>query len=270
MEAYRKKVLIRIYRPQIKKYLSAEVEVIRGTTILDVLKYIKRNVDGSLAFRYQCEMGSCGSCGVVVNGKPVLACITEVLSLNKDEITIRPLYNFPAIKDLVVDHDVLMFKKYYEVQPIVKASCEFSELTSPSGEFVVSPEVQEPVNIYARCINCGLCMAACPTLAFNKDYLGPYPLLSLYRYYIDPRINAKDQLIERAMTRGKGITSCHYVRSCTKVCPEDIEVAESIQRLKKECLRNVLLLAKHEKPKVNVRQALLSALSEESARPSPF
>ena len=98
METSRKNILVSIYRPQLKKFLHADIEVSKGTTILDILKYVKENIDGSLAFRYQCEMGSCGSCGVVVNGKPVLACQTEVLSLKRDKILIKPLYNFPVIK----------------------------------------------------------------------------------------------------------------------------------------------------------------------------
>lgn len=261
MEASRKKILVRIYRPQLKKFLYAEVEVTRGTTILDILKYIKRSVDGSLAFRYQCEMGSCGSCGVIVNGRPVLACQTEVLSLKKNKIIIRPLYNFPIIKDLVVDQEESMFKKYYKIQPILKINCEFSEIISPQGEFVIPPKVQEKISIYARCINCGLCMAACPTIQFKEEFLGPYVLLSIYRYYIDPRIDGKESLIEKAVGNGEGIISCHYIRSCSRVCPENIEVAECIQKLKKEYLKNVIRITKQEKPEIHMRKFLFFTIS---------
>ncbi|MEM0452615.1 MAG: succinate dehydrogenase/fumarate reductase iron-sulfur subunit [Nitrososphaerota archaeon] len=262
MEARGKKVLIRIYRPQIKKFLDAEVEVTKGTTILDILKYVKKNIDGSLAFRYQCEMGSCGSCGVVVNGKPVLACQTEVLSLKKNKIIIRPLYNFPVIKDLVVDQEEFMFKKYYKIQPLLKINCEFDELISPRGEFIIPPKVQEKISVYARCINCGLCMAACPTVSFNDEFLGPYVLLSMYRYYLDPRIGMKESLIEKTVGNGKGIISCHYIRSCSRVCPENIEVAECIQKLKKEYFKNVLLITRYEKPEINIRKFLSSPTSK--------
>ncbi|MFQ6065643.1 MAG: 2Fe-2S iron-sulfur cluster-binding protein, partial [Candidatus Bathyarchaeia archaeon] len=60
-----------------KHYLSTyEVPTRTGMTILDALLYIKDNLDGTLTFRHQCRMGQCGSCGVVVNGKPMLACYT--------------------------------------------------------------------------------------------------------------------------------------------------------------------------------------------------
>lgn len=258
MEANRKKILVRIYRPQLKKFLEAEIEVTKGTTLLDVLKYIKRNIDGGLAFRYQCEMGSCGSCGVILNSKPVLACQTEVLSLDKNKIEIRPLYNFPVVKDLVIDDEGFMFRKYYKIQPLVKIGCDFNELVHPKGEFIVLPKIQESISAYARCINCGLCMSACPTLSFNKEFLGPHLLLSIYRYYIDPRTNMKDELIEKAVGTGEGITSCHYIRSCSIVCPENIEVAECIQRLKREYLRNLLLSPRRNRREINVRESLSS------------
>lgn len=267
METNRKNVLVNIYRPQLKKFLKVRVEVTKGTTILDVLKFIKRNIDGSLSFRYQCEMGSCGSCGVVVNGRPVLACQTEILSLKKEKLVIRPLYNFPVIKDLVVDQDSLMFERYYKNMPLIKINCDIEEIVNPSGEFIVSPSILELVSVYARCINCGLCMSACPTVSSNKDFLGPYILLNIYRYYLDPRINLKERLLERVTNREVGITSCHYIRSCTKVCPENIEVAECIQKLKKEYFKRIIIPVKLEKLEIYprafiVRQSIQKLQSE--------
>jgi succinate dehydrogenase/fumarate reductase iron-sulfur protein len=257
METGGKSVLVSIYRPQLKKFIHVTIEVSRGTTILDLLKYVKRNVDGSLAFRYQCEMGSCGSCGVVVNGKPVLACQTEVLSLKRDKIVIKPLYNFPVIKDLVVDYDSIMFKKYRISPPMIKVNCEFDELVNPQGEFIMPPSIQEKANIYARCINCGICMAACPTISSNREFLGPYILLSIYRYYLDPRVGLRDKLLERAALREAGITACHYVRACTKACPEDIEVAEAIQRLKRDFFKNLIVPLEQQRLEVNFRPSAI-------------
>jgi succinate dehydrogenase / fumarate reductase iron-sulfur subunit len=96
---------IRRYDPDTKRsYMSTfKVPIRRGTTILDVLNYIKENFDETLTFRHSCRMGICGSCAVNINGKPMLACYTQVLDLNADTVTIEPLSNLPVIKDLVVD-----------------------------------------------------------------------------------------------------------------------------------------------------------------------
>src|SRR5437879_6786442 len=42
--------------------------------VLDALQYIKDNIDGTLSFRWSCHMGVCGSCGMMVNGRPELTC----------------------------------------------------------------------------------------------------------------------------------------------------------------------------------------------------
>ena len=85
-----------------------------GMTILDVLNYIKDNLDGTLTFRQQCRMGQCGSCGITVNGKPMLACYTQVLQLEVDTLEVEPLANLPVIKDLVVDVDRFL-EKYAKI-----------------------------------------------------------------------------------------------------------------------------------------------------------
>ena len=81
-----------------KRYVSTyKVPIRKGMTILDALMYIRDNLDGTLAFRSSCRMGICGSCGVLVNGKPMLACYTQVLHLNADKLVVEPLQNFPVI-----------------------------------------------------------------------------------------------------------------------------------------------------------------------------
>ena len=140
---------------------------------------------------------------------------------------------------------------------MIKVNCEFDELVNPQGEFIIPPSIQERVNIYARCINCGICMTACPTISSNKEFLGPYILLSIYRYYLDPRVSLKDELLERAALREGGITACHYVRACTKACPEDIEVAEIIQILKRDYLKNLIAPLKEQRLKVNFRSSAI-------------
>ena len=79
------------------------VPSVRGMTVLDGLIYIKENLDSTLSFRTSCRMGICGSCGMLVNNFPHLACHTQIEEFNADTLTIKPLPNLPIIKDLVAD-----------------------------------------------------------------------------------------------------------------------------------------------------------------------
>ena len=135
-----KNVELKISRfdPQTKKhYVSTyKVPVRKGTTLLDALLYVKDNLDETLTFRHSCRMGICGSCAVNINGKPMLACYTQVLDLDADSLNIGPLSNFPIIKDLVVDirpfFNTIKKIKTYLMKP--------EEALKKTDEFVQTPE----------------------------------------------------------------------------------------------------------------------------------
>ena len=74
------------------------------TTVLDALVAIQREQDPTLALRYACRVGMCGSCAMVVNGRERWACRTRLASLGAGPIRVRPLYHFPLLRDLVTGH----------------------------------------------------------------------------------------------------------------------------------------------------------------------
>jgi succinate dehydrogenase/fumarate reductase iron-sulfur protein len=78
-----------------------DVEYEPGMTVLDALLYVQDKFDSSLAFRWECRGGQCGSCAVKVNGTARIACRTKVES--DENLTLEPLEKMPVIKDLVVD-----------------------------------------------------------------------------------------------------------------------------------------------------------------------
>ena len=89
-----------------------------GMTVLEGLVYIKENLDSTLAFRTSCRMGICGSCGMLINNYPRLACQTQVTDLHSAQVSVKPLPNFPLIKDLVTDLTPL-FQKHQSVEPYI-------------------------------------------------------------------------------------------------------------------------------------------------------
>ena len=78
-----------------------------STSVLDALNYIKEELDPSLSFRWSCRMAICGSCGLMVNGKPKLGCKTFLRDY-QENITLQPLAHLPVERDLIVDMDVFL------------------------------------------------------------------------------------------------------------------------------------------------------------------
>jgi len=133
---------IQRFDPQNKRRYEStyKVPVYKGTTILEGLQYIKDNLDETLTFRHSCRMGICGSCGINVNGKPMLACYTQVLDLGVDSVTLEPLSNLPVIKDLVVDIQPF-FDTYKRIKTILIKNEE--EFKKPDEFVQVPPELKK-------------------------------------------------------------------------------------------------------------------------------
>ena len=157
----------------------------RGMTVLDGLLYIKENVDSTLAFRTSCRMGICGSCGMLINNYPHLACHTQIEEFHSDALTIKPLPNMPIIKDLVADL-APMFDNHKSIKPyLIRHDTE--EMENPTAEFGQSPQELNNFEQFAYCIKCGICVSACPTSASDKLFLGPQAMAQCYRYCTDTR-----------------------------------------------------------------------------------
>jgi len=201
-----------------KRYLSTyKVPVLMGTTILDALLHIKDNLDETLTFRHSCRMGQCGSCGILVNGKPMLACYTQVLQLGVDALEIEPLPNLPVIKDLVVDFNPFL-EKFVKIKPILIRAKE--ELRKPTEFIQMSSDLKKYWD-ESICVKCSLCHASCPA-AIDMRFLGPSSLTTNYRFIVDTRDKG---LSERLKTASETIWLCTSCSSCTLSCPKEIDCA---------------------------------------------
>jgi fumarate reductase iron-sulfur subunit len=86
------------------RFQKFEVPRLESQTVLDVVTYIQRTLDPTLAYRFACRVGMCGSCAMTVNGKARWTCRTHVAKVAaEDGLEIAPLANLPVIKDLVTD-----------------------------------------------------------------------------------------------------------------------------------------------------------------------
>lgn len=215
----------------------------KGMTVLEGLIYIKENIDNTLSFRSSCRMGICGSCGMLINNFPMLACHTPVEELGTDRIEVRSLPNFTVIRDLVADLDPL-FEKHRSIKPYIVDSDEIEE---PTAEFLQSEEELESYMQFAYCVKCGLCMAACPTVATDALFLGPQPLGQAYRYCTDRRDSGAKERFRKADSR-HGVWLCHLAGACSEACPRGVDPALAIQLLKRAMIFDSLRLRKKKEP----------------------
>jgi fumarate reductase iron-sulfur subunit len=204
-----------------------EVPLRKKWVVLDALNFIKNNVDGTLSYRWSCRMGVCGSCGMMVNDRPVLTCATFLEECLPGPIRIAPLSYFDIIRDLVVDTDGFM-DKLKRVKPWLIAD-QIKPLSE--GEYRQTPEQKAEYDQYSMCINCMLCYAACPVAGLEPEFVGPAAIALAQRYNYDSRDGGQQQRNEELLAEG-GIYSCTLVGECSEVCPKAVDPAGAIQRYK--------------------------------------
>ncbi len=211
-----------------KKWIDFQIPYQKWTTVLDAILEAKKYLDHSIAVRYSCRQATCGSCGMIINGRPRLACFTKISELNSDVITVEPMKNFPIIRDLTVSFDRL-FKTHNALKPFVIR--DDSEITEKPLELLQTPEELDNYIQFANCIKCGLCNSACPTMATDSSFIGPQALAQAYRYIADNRDKGKDDRL-KIIDDSHGIWRCHFAGSCSQVCPKGVDPAMGIQLLR--------------------------------------
>lgn len=192
-------------------------------TVLIALQDIRRDQDFTLTLRHSCHHASCGTCGMLINGREELACVVRVLELESDVVTVEPLRNIPVISDLVVD-----MVPFYEVlneadRPYIRQSEFLPEASRPDG-----------IALYTRfenCIECGACVSACPIMGSDPAYYGPAALAAAWRVVEEPRGRDPQAALDWVDT-SHGCWRCHVAYECTEACPSDVEPAEKIMALR--------------------------------------
>jgi succinate dehydrogenase / fumarate reductase iron-sulfur subunit len=245
---------LRVYRYErgggAERFDEFDVPVGPHTTVLDALLWIRLHRDQSLTLRHSCLHASCGTCGVQVDGREELACVCSVHD-HGAEITVEPLANLPILTDLVVDMNGF-FRRFPHEHPIIRSS---EAPTGPhNGEVDADPHHAEvtlhhhPLHHQHRaappgadfmrledCIECGLCVSACPVASTSYEYVGPAALGAAERLLEEPRGVKREDVLEWA-SRPEGVWRCHVALECTRACPTDAIPAERIMALRRELI----------------------------------
>ena len=211
-----------------------EFEVPRraSQTVLDVVTYIQRHLDPTLAYRFACRVGMCGSCAMTVNGRPRWTCRTHVDKVAKGgRVEIGPLANMPVVRDLVAD-----MREFFDKW--ARARGQFKPKLTRHDEFAaVKPDSKERREADAgiECIGCGVCYAACDIVKWKSDYLGPAALNRAWTLVNDVRDGGQHARLA-AVAGDAGCHSCHTLMSCTQHCPKSRSPTRSIAGLKRATL----------------------------------
>jgi succinate dehydrogenase / fumarate reductase iron-sulfur subunit len=209
--------------PYFKHYqVKAEPE----ERILDCLNRIKWEQDGTLSYRMSCAHGVCGSDGMRINGTCRLACQAIVKDYRCPEVVLEPLSGFRVLKDLVVDIDPFL-EGIKNLRPYLIASAP------PEKERIQTPEERKKAAEALRCILCACCTASCPVNWIREKYIGPAALVWAFRYIFESRDHESLERLKQ-IDHPDGAWGCVNHFECTRVCPKEIRVTKSINRMKRE------------------------------------
>jgi len=248
------------------KRVGYEVKYRKGMTVLDALTEVREKQDSTLGYRHSCRMGICGSCGMTINGLPRLACQTQLSSLNAEAISVEPLHNMKVVRDLVVDI-LPFFDLHRSVRPYLMRT-DLNERDNSGREYRVLTEEVEKFLQFDYCIMCGLCYAACPTVALDPFYTGPQAIAQAYRYMADPRDEGWEKRVNLLDT-SHGVWRCHAAGACSSVCPKDVDPAKAIQLARMEVLKK-RILRKRAREGSKLVSPPVAGVTKEGAKPPPF
>ncbi|MFW9909729.1 MAG: succinate dehydrogenase/fumarate reductase iron-sulfur subunit [Candidatus Thorarchaeota archaeon] len=229
---------------EITHYDLYKVQVRNCMTVLDALFQIQDKMDPSLSFRYSCRGAVCGSCSMLINKEPRLACRTQISSVpfepmklktfeaiserplgwNADsEILVEPLPNLPLLKDLIVD-----MSKFYSALEELKL---WSDPVTGDGTRIQSPDDRDRIDRYVNCILCAICYGSCPINSSDNEYFGPAALAKAFRFNQDTRTPDRGRYLDAA--RGpNGVPKCDLIMNCVKSCPKGVAPGGAIRKMK--------------------------------------
>ena len=230
----KEEIRVRVFRfdpsvdsaPRYEEHRAPRTKYMR---IIDVLEYLTEVEGVNIAYRSSCGIKKCGTCGVLANGVPKLACYEAA----EDGMTIEPLPNFSVIRDLVVDRDPYQEK--------INSVLPFLVRDSAPGKFPEDLRHSQMIerNRFDQCISCLLCVAACPIMASNPGFIGPAAATKAAALMEDVRDAAGAARLE-TVTEEFGLWRCHMIGECTEVCPAHAEPSLAIQRLRRRSVKTSL------------------------------
>jgi fumarate reductase iron-sulfur subunit len=217
------------YNPQergsIPHMQAYDLEEADGMTLFIALNEVREKQDASLQFDFVCRAGICGSCAMIINGRPGLACRTLTQNLGA-EITLAPLPVFELIADLSVNTGKWMHAMSERLQTWIHF--KEKEVDLCRLEERMEPELAQKIYELDRCIECGCCVAGCGTARMRNDFVGAVGLNKIARFRLDPRDSRSDDDFYELVGDDNGVFGCMSLLACHDVCPKQLPLATQI------------------------------------------
>ena len=204
--------------------------------VTTLLERINQQYDERIRFSSSCLQGLCGSCAMVINGWPKLACKTfvneEVMTKYFHKIRIEPLSKFPVKKDLIVDRSII-HENMKRSQQWLKSEARIN-MDNISFEYELS-----------QCLMCGCCLEACPNYTPDNDFYGV--VLPVSQSKISKQEKNSKQLEFHRKNYDK-----HFYRNCVKslvcgdVCPMKIKTQRAVSMMNHDNVWRIFGLLKKE------------------------
>ncbi|WP_029894308.1 fumarate reductase iron-sulfur subunit [Desulfohalovibrio reitneri] len=214
-------------RPHMQEFVLEEAE---NMTLFIALNMLREEQDPSLQFDFCCRAGICGSCAMVVNGRPGLACQTKTADMDTD-ITLLPLPVYKLIGDLSVDTGVWFREMYQKTESWIHTKKVFDP---GQLEERMDNAVAEDIYELERCIECGCCVSACGTARLRDDFMGAAALNRVARFVVDPRDERTDRDYFEIIGNDEGIFGCMGLLACEDVCPKGLPLQNQLGFLRRK------------------------------------
>ena len=229
------KISILRFNPQesgsVPRMQTYEIEEAAGMTLFMALSEIREKQEPSLQFDFVCRAGICGSCGMMINGRPTLACRTLTKNL-EPEISLAPLPVFELIADLSVNTGKWMQDMSERLETWVHMNGNNVDLKRLEEK--MEPELAQKIYELDRCIECGCCIAGCGTVRMREDFVGAVGLNKIARFHLDPRDQRKDEDFYELIGDDNGVFGCMSLLGCHDVCPKNLPLSTQIAFLRRK------------------------------------
>lgn len=199
-------------------------------TVADLLRMIAKDpftADGEstspVVWEDGCGSGHCGSCAMLINGKPLLACRAKVEDFPPAPIILEPLVKFPVVRDLWVDRSII-FESLKQLESWMKLD-KYAD-TGPGAH--ITPDAADRAREFARCIHCGICIEACPSVSSISEYTGPAAIASSAAYLELNPSGHQSERMQYALMQPGGSAGCGKSLNCARLCPQGIPLTSAI------------------------------------------
>jgi fumarate reductase iron-sulfur subunit len=182
----------------------------QNMTVLEAIQFASQITP--ISFDYNCHGRACGRCSVMLDGTPVLACITPITN---QAHTIQPQAGLPVIRDLIVDKSNAHASLTATYQRVKNPAINFA--SDAVIESTANMTFNTQLNAIEWCCRCLMCTSACPAYKANPStFVGPAELLGIaYRYYDE--FDAGNRVAEAVQA---GLWNCIMCGQCDFVCPQ--------------------------------------------------